>query len=72
MKFYLVEIKNPIFPKPSYHNWGDITQEEFDEKIKYWTYPDCSAKLLEFESQSDFIRKKFEILDNAMQIYSII
>ena len=72
MKYYLVEIKNPLFSKPSYHNWGELTQEDFDKKIEYWTYPNCSAKLLTFNTQLELTRKQFEILGEGMQIYSTI
>ena len=72
MRYYLVEIKNPLFTKPSYHNWGELSKEEFDKKIEYWEYPNNTLKILEFESENEMLMKKFEILDNGMKIYSVI
>jgi hypothetical protein len=72
MKYYLVEIKNPLFPKPSYHNWGELSKEDFDKKIEYWSYPNNILKILKFDSETEMSQKKFEIINNGMQIYSIV
>lgn len=72
MKYYLVEIKNPLFRKPDYFNWGELTEEELDKKLEYWTYPNSTATILTFDSELEMTKKKFEILDGGMRIYSII
>jgi len=72
MRYYLVEIKNPLFPKPDYHNWGELSKEDFDKKMEYWKYPNNTLKILEFKSENEMLMKKFEILDNGMKICSVI
>ena len=72
MKYYLVEIKNPNYPKPDYHNFGELSEEEFDKKIGYCKYPNNTVKVLKFNSEIEMMQKKFEVLENGMRIYSII
>lgn len=72
MKHYLVEIKKPLFAKPDYHNWGELTKEELDKKIEYWTYPNSKATIITFDSELEMTKKEFEILDKGMKIYSTI
>lgn len=71
MKYYLVEIKNPLFSKPDYHNWGELSEEELNRKLEYWAYPNSTATILIFNSELEMTKKKFEILDKGMKIYAI-
>jgi hypothetical protein len=69
MKYYLVEIKNPLFSKPDYHNWGELSKEEFNKKIEYWSYPNNTLNIHEFESEEEMTSKEFEILNKGLKIY---
>lgn len=69
MKYYLIEIKNPLFTKPDYYNWGELTKEELNRKLEYWTYPNSKATIITFDSELEMTKKKFEILDAGMKIY---
>jgi hypothetical protein len=40
--------------------------------MEYWTQPNNTLKILEFENENEMLLKKFEILDNGMKIYSVI